>query len=201
MKLYHSKLSRSARVLWLLEEMGLACDIESIDIGKGETKTAAFRKLNPHAAVPVLVEDGQTLIESGAICAHLADAHPESGLAPAPGTAARGKYYQWLFYAVATMEPPILQVFLHTNRLPENERNPAIADGGRTQFNEVARFLSAALAGKQFLVDDTFSVADIMVGSTLTWCRFLGMLDDAPVLQDYVKRLTARPAFQRAYAR
>lgn len=201
MKLYHSKLSRSARVLWLLEEMGVACDVEAIDLGKGESKTAAFRKLNPHAAVPVLVEDGQTLIESGAIVAHLTDMFPTSGLAPAPGTAARGKYYQWLFYTVATMEPPILQVFLHTNRLPEAERNPAIAEAGRTQFKEVARFLSAALTGKQFLVEDTFSAADIMVGSTLTWCRFLGLLDEAPVLQEYVKRLTDRPAFQRAYSR
>ncbi len=201
MKLYHSKLSRSARVLWLLEELGVACEVEAVDLGKGESKTAAFRKLNPHGAVPVLVDQGQTLIESGAICAHLADVYADRGLAPAPGSAARGKYYQWMFYAVATMEPPVLQVFLHTTRLPEPERNPAIAEQGRVQFREVARVLTTTLTGKSYLVDDTFSAADIMVGSTLTWCRFLGLLDDTPVLREYVERLTQRPAFQRAYSR
>lgn len=198
MKLYHSKLSRSGRVLWLLEELGVPYELESLDLAKGENKSAAYRKVHPHGVVPALVDGAQTLIESGAICAYLADKYADKGLAPGLSSPARGKYYQWILYTVATMEPPILMVFMNTSRLPEGERNAAVAEAGRSQFKEVARVLTGALDGKEYLVDDRFSVADIMVGSTLVWCQFLGLLADEPVLREYVARLSQRPAFKKS---
>jgi glutathione S-transferase len=130
----------------------------------------------------------------------LADKYPDKRLAPPVGSAARGLYYQWMHYAMATLEPPVLQVFLNTVMLPEAERSAKAAEQGRQAFADVARVLSAALAGKQFLLGDQFTAADIMIGSTLGWGQFMGLLADQPVLTAYVQRLTARPAYQRAAA-
>lgn len=198
MKLYHSPRSRSVRPRWLLEEIGAPYELIRVDLAKGEQKTPAYLKLHPHGAVPVFVDGDLTLFESAAICAYLADKFPEKRLAPPIGTATRGLYYQWMHYAMATLEPPLLQVFLHTSMLPEAERSAKAAEEGRTKFADVARVLSQALTGKSFLVGDTFSAADVMIGSMLGWARTLRLLTEQPVLDASVKSLVERPAFKRA---
>lgn len=200
MKLYHSPRSRSARVRWLLEEIGAPYEVVRLDLSKNEHKTPDYLKIHPHGVVPALVDGDLTLFESAAICAYLADKFPEQRLAPPVGTPARGLYYQWMHYAMATLEPPVLQVFLHTVRLPEEQRRPRVADDGRQRFAEVARVLSAALAGRRYILGEQFSTADVMLGSTLGWAQGLGLLAEAPELQAYVRRLSERPAFQRAQA-
>jgi len=197
MKLYHSPRSRSTRPRWLLEEIGAPYELVNVDISPGAQKPAGYLAIHPHGAVPALVDGDLTLFESAAICMYLADKFPDAHLAPPLGTPARAHYYQWMIYAMATLEPPVLQVFLHTVRLPEGQRSTRAADEGRLKFAEVARVLTQALAGKQFLLGE-FSAADVMVGSTLSWARTLGLLNDHPALQAYVARLTERPAFQRA---
>jgi glutathione S-transferase len=157
-------------------------------------------KIHPHGAVPALVDGDLAMFESAAICLYLADKFADTHLAPAVGTPARGLYYQWMVYAMATLEPPVLQVFLHTIMLPEAQRSAAVAEEGRTKFADVARVLTQALTGKAFLLGEQFSAADVMIASTLAWSSFMGLLNDHPVLQDYVKRLTERPAYQRAQA-
>jgi len=82
--------------------------------------------------------------------------------------------------------------------LPEEQRSATTADEGRAKFAEVARVLSQALNGKPFLLGDQFSAADVMIGSTLAWASFMGLLNDHPELKAYVKRLSDRPAFQRS---
>jgi glutathione S-transferase len=198
MKLYHSPRSRSVRARWLLEEIGAPYDLVTLDFAKNEHKTAEYMKIHPHGAVPALVDGDLAMFESAAICAYLADKFPEEHLAPPVGTPARGRYYQWMHYSMATLEPPVLQVFMHTVMLPEEQRSAASAEEGRAKFAEVGRVLSQALTGKPFLLGDQFSAADVMIGSTLSWASFMGLLNDQPQLQDYVKRLSERPAFQRA---
>jgi glutathione S-transferase len=139
-------------------------------------------------------------MESAAICAYLADKFPAAKLAPAPGTADRGRYYQWLFYTMATLEPPILQIFMNTVMLPEAQRSAAAVEEGQKKFGDVAEVLAAGLGSKPFLLGNQFSAADVMVGSTLAWGQFLGLLNGRPVLADYAQRLVARPAYQRATA-
>lgn len=198
MKLYHSPRSRSVRARWLLEEIGAPYELITLDFSKGEQKTPAYMKIHPHGAVPALVDGDLAIFESAAICAYLADKFPEKRLAPAVGTPARGLYYQWLVYSMATLEPPVLQVFMNTVMLPEEQRSAKAAEEGRTKFADVARVLSQAIDGKQFLLGEQFSAADVMIGSTLGWGQFMGLLNGHPALEAYVGRLNARPAFQRA---
>lgn len=200
MKLYHAAQTRSIRPRWLLEEIGAPYSLVRLDMSKGEHKSPAYMKIHPHGAVPALVDGDLTLFESAAICAYLADKFPEKHLAPAVGTPARGLYYQWMFYTMATLEPPVIEVVLHTVMLPEAERSAAAAEAGRTKFTQVAQVLGQALSGKNFILGDQFSVADVMVGSTLTWAQMMGILSGHPVLEAYVGRLATRPAFQRAQA-
>jgi glutathione S-transferase len=198
MKLYHSPRSRSVRPRWLLEEIGAPYELVTLDLSKGENKTAEYMKIHPHGVVPALVDGDVALFESAAICMYLADKFPEKRLAPAVGTPARGLYYQWMVYSMATLEPPVLQVFMNTVMLPEAQRSAAAAEEGKTKFAEVARVLSQALGGKTFLLGEQLSAADVMIGSTLGWAQFMGLLNGQPVLEAYVKRLTERPAYQRA---
>ena len=198
LKLYHSPQSRSTRPRWLLEEIGAPFEVVKLDLSKQEHKTPQYMKIHPHGAVPALLDGDLVLIESAAICAYLADKFPAAHLAPAVGTPERGRYYQWMFYAMATLEPPILQVFMNTVRLPEAERSAQIAEQGRRAFADVAAVLSNALASKPFLLGEQFSAADVMIGSTLAWAQFMGLLEGHPTLIEYVQRQSSRPAIQRA---
>jgi glutathione S-transferase len=198
MKLYHSPQSRSVRPRWLLEEIGAPYELVKLDMTKGEHKTPTYMKVHPHGAVPALVDGDLQLFESAAICAYLADKFPEKRFAPPLGTSARGLYYQWMVYSMATLEPPVIQVFMHTVFLPEAERSAAVADEGRTKFADVGRVLEQGLGAKPFLLGEQFTAADVMIGSTLGWAQFMGMLDKFPGLQKYVQRLSERPAFQKA---
>jgi glutathione S-transferase len=199
LKLYHSAQSRSVRPRWLLEEIGAPYELVRVDLAKQENKTPQYKQIHPHGVVPALVDGDLTLMESGAICAYLADKFPAARLAPAVGTPERARYYQWMFYTIGTLEPPLLQVFLNTVSLPEAQRSAAAAADGRAKFGESADVIGRNLGDKPFLLGDQFSAADVMVGSTVVWAQLLGLLNDWPLLLDYANRLSARPAFQRAF--
>lgn len=200
MKLYHMPQSRSLRVRWMLEEIGVPYEIVQKSMHDGSLKTPEYLKLHPHGAVPTLQDGDLTIYESGAICLYLADKYPDAKLAPPISSPQRGLYYQWVLYAIATIEPPILKVFLNTIQLPEAERQPKVAEEGRTQFKAVCDVVTNALKGKQYLLGDQFTAADIMVGGTLGWASMMGLLADHPALQEYVQRINQRPAAQRANA-
>ncbi len=196
--LYHSPQSRSVRVRWMLEEIGTEYEVVPVDLK--QERSSAHLQVHPHGQVPALVDGDLALFESAAICLHLADRFPQANLAPAPGTPDRARYYQWMVYAVATLEQPILQIFLHTIQLPEAQRSAEQAATGRQRAAECNRVLGEALGDRPFLVGNQFSAADVMIGSTLAWASFMGVLDGAPVLAAYVERLMQRPAYQRATA-
>jgi glutathione S-transferase len=198
MKLYYCPQTRAGRPRWLLEEIGEPYELARIDLKKGEHKTPDYMKIHPHGAVPALLDGDLALFESAAICMYLADKFPQKKLVPDVGTPARGLYYQWMLYSMATLEPPVLAIFLNTIMLPEAERSAAAVEKAKTEFAAVARVLSNALAGRTFILGEQFSAADVMIGSTLGWAGMMGLLGDQPTLQEYVKRLTERPAFQRA---
>lgn len=198
MKLYHVPQSRSGRPRWMLEELEVPYDLELRSTSDGSLKTPEYLAINPNGTVPTLVDGGTALYESAALCLYLADKYADKGLAPAIGSKDRGLYYQWVLYAMTTLEPPILQVFLHAVHLPEAERNAKVAEEGREKFKEVAAVLARALDGRPFLLGERFTAADVMIGSTLVWAGMLGLLEGFPALQEYVQRLMQRPAFQRA---
>ena len=200
MKLYYARQTRASRARWMLEEIGEPYELVRLDLSKGEHKKPEYLKIHPHGAVPALVDGEVAMFESAAICAYLADKFPAKGFAPPPASAPRAHYYQWLVYSMATMEPPVLKVFLHTRMLPEAKRSAEAVEEGKAQWRDVARVLEHALDGKQFLLGDPFTAADVMVASIAGWSGSMGLLEGFPVLQGYSKRLASRPAFQRANA-
>ena len=200
-KLYHSPQSRSIRPRWMLEEIGVAYDVVPIDLQAGDQKKPEFLKINPNGAVPALVDGELRLFESAAICQYLADRFPDKHLAPPLGSTARAYYYQWIHFAMSTLEPPLITIFLHTVMKPESERLPQIVGPAREQLRAALGVLEQALAGRSFVLGDEFTAADVMVGSTLAWAQMIGVLDaSTPVTAAYLGRLMGRPAFQRAMA-
>ena len=199
--LYHSAQTRSIRPRWLLEELGVPYDLVRMSLQAGDQKKPEFLKINPNAAVPALVDGDLTLFESAAICQYLADKHVEKRLAPPVGTAARAHYYQWIHFAMSTLEPPLLTLFLHTVMKPEAERLPQLVGPAREQLHNALAVLERALTGRTFIVGDEFTAADVMVGSTLAWAQMLGLIAaETPAVAAYMGRLMGRPAFQRAGA-
>ncbi len=198
MKLYHYPNTRSVRPLWLLEELGISYDIQLINVFAGEGHTEDYLKLHPHGAVPVLEDEGTVIFEAGAICMYLTEKYADRNLAPKPDSDDRGRYFQWMFYVPATMEPPLWNIFLHTKGLPETKRIPEIIEYSRERFKKVAEILDHAVSDRPFLLGNQFNTPDIMVGTTLQWQPDL--LENYPALQAYRKRLSQRPAYQKANA-
>jgi glutathione S-transferase len=196
MKLYHYPKTRSVRPLWLLEELGAAYQLETINVFEGEGQSPDYLAINPGGSVPTLDDNGTIIYEAGAICMYLTDKYPEKQLMPAINTPQRGLYYQWMFYVPATMELPLVNIFLHTAMLPEEKRRPAIVEDSKERFIKIAANINNALTDKQYILGEQFSTADIMIGTTLLW--FPELMEGFEALQGYTERLLARPAFQKA---
>lgn len=199
MKLYYVPKTRASRPRWVLEELGVPYDLVRLDPAKGETRTPDHLARHPLGHVPALEDRGRILFESGAICLHLADLFPEKRLLPPPGSVERGLAYQWVLFAMAEMEPPLVALFAEAKK-PEAERSPAVAAQARAAFGKTLEALEKALSGRRFLLGDAFSVADVMVGATLAWGKAMRVVDGVPTVEAYLARLRERPAWQRAIA-
>lgn len=200
MKLYHSQFTRSGRARWMLEECGATYEIEHMSLMKGDGKKPEYRAIHPHGYVPAFVEGDLKLIESSAILMHLADKFADKKLAPAPGTDERAKYYQWMVYVPATLDPVLETLTLHTRLLPEDKRLPALVEQSGPRLASIAKVVEAAVDGRKFLIGDSFTAADIALASAIGWMAFLGKLGDYPKLAAYHKTLSERPAYIKAYA-
>ncbi len=163
----------------------------------GEHRTEEYLALHPLGQVPLLIDGETQLFESGAICAWLAEQHPDAGLAPRLDHPLRGSWQQWMFFAVATLEPPAWTLLQHTRMLPAEKRNaPALASATR-RYREALSVLEDEFAdGRDWLLGNAFSSADILCVTTLQWSR--GQLDHYPALRAWSARALARPAYRRA---
>lgn len=200
MKLYYAPKTRSSRPRWLLEELGVPYELVPLDLTAESFPGEEYLKIHPLGVVPALEDNGTVIFESVAICAYLADKYPEKRLAPRPGTAERGKYYQWLFFATATLEGPIIQLF-ETTIDAMDPTAPGVAQAAekaRERWSAAARVLEREVADKEWLLGAHFTAADVVIGSLLVWGKFMGLLEGFPALQAYVKRLGARPANKRS---
>jgi glutathione S-transferase len=205
LKLYYAPQTRAIRPRWLLEEIGTPYELLRLDLSAGDQKKPEYLKLNPNGTVPTLIDDQLILYESAAIVQYLADKFPQAKLAPALGTPERGKYYQWIHYAMSVIEPPAVTIFLHTTGVPagrtEHERIPQLVPEARAQLGAAVKVVDDALVGKRHVLGDDFSAADVMIGSMLGWCMMLGMIgEDVTNVQRYLADLGTRPAVARAQA-
>jgi glutathione S-transferase len=192
-RLYHLPPSRSTRVLWALEEIGVPFELTLM--------TGADRKSEEHLArhalgrVPVIEDDTGYLFESAAIVLALADRHPEAGLSFPLGTRERELVYQWVLFAMAEVEPLIVEF------RDSREADPPRATAAAERFRAAAALVEQALEGERFIVGDRLSAADIVLGSVAGFARRFELLTGFPELNRYVDGLRARPAFERANAR
>lgn len=191
MKLYWSPRSRSFSGLWLMEETGQPYERVLTDISTGAQKTPEFLAVNPMGKVPALKDGDVSIAEASAICAYVAERYPDAKLAPPIGDPRRGKYLQWLFFGPSCIEPALIQIFTKLE-VPAS----TAAWGSATQVFDV---LDAALEKGPFLLGDTFSAADIIIGSGLNFAiRLFKMVPTRPSFDRYIDACSARPAFQRA---
>jgi glutathione S-transferase len=158
MKLFWAPRTRSLRALWVLEEAGVPYERVRHDLSAGEQKSADYRAINPMAKVPALTDGPVAVAESGAICAYVAEAHPEAGLAPPVGDPARGRYLRWPFFSPGCVE----QAFLGKSANVSVRQEAA----GFGDFDRVFDVLAAAVATGPWLLGERFSAAGVMIVST-----------------------------------
>ena len=195
-KLYHAQLTRSIRIMWLLEELGIPYELVTVAF---KPPRHSFEQDTPTGKFPALEDDGLVLSESGAILEYLIERYGRGRLAPPVGSPDRGPYLQWVHFAEATAFPPIGDVARHTMFLPEAERIPQVAADGRVRTTNALDVLERGLAGREYLVGKDLSGADIMMGYFLMAARMLGIVGDQHRnVAAYWERLAARPGFQKA---
>ena len=188
---YTNPQSRGRIARWMLEEVGAAYD--TMVLGYADSmKADAYRAINPMMKVPAIVHDGRVVTETAAICAYLADAFPDAGLAPAT-LDERAAFHRWMFFAAGPMEAAI------TNKsmgVEPNDRQQRTAGYG--SFDLAASVLEQAVAERQFVVGDRFTAADVYVGSSIGWYTRFGMLPPNAVFDAYLERIESREAYKRA---
>jgi glutathione S-transferase len=198
--LYHAPASRSARVRFLLEELGLPYRLETLSFTDGSLQRPAYLAKNPLGRVPTLEDDGVVLFESGAILEHLLERHGAGRLAPAPGSPERPAFLQWLHWSEATLMPPLGEIVAHSFLRPEAERVPAVVADARRRLRRCLAVVEKELAGREAILPSGFCAADIMLSYGLQLAKLLGLLDeDLPHTRAYLERLATRPAFQKAW--
>lgn len=187
-------LARDTRVRWALEEAGLAYEVRPISFQA--LKEPAHLARHPFGQIPTFEEGDLVLFETGAIVLHIAEQH--AGLLPSDSHA-RARAITWMFAALSTMEPPILELvsarILEGDKPWTTERLPLVMDRIRARLDQ----LSSHLGNSKWL-DGAFSAGDLMMVSVLLRLRASGLLDEYPNLSAYVARGEARPAYQRAFA-
>jgi glutathione S-transferase len=191
-RLYYMPRTRSSRVLWLLEEIAAPYDLS--EIKRVERRSEEHLLRHPLGRVPALqLGDGTTMFESAAICLQLADLNPGAGLIGPVGSTGRGLVYQWVVFAVSELEAPL---FRWIRDIDEGISDSAAHD----RFAAAASAMQSALTERDWLVEDRFSVADVMCGSVLQGANARRLLEPWPGLESYVQRGEARPAYARAAA-
>ena len=190
--LYTNPMSRGRIARWMLEETGQPYRAEVLEYGAA-MKSPQYLAINPMGKVPAIVHGGVVVTECAAICAWLADAFPEAGLAPAPGDPLRGPYYRWLFFAAGPFEAAVAAKSMGFDATGDQTRSAGWGD-----FATVVEVLEGALKDLEFVAGDRFTAADLFLASHIGWGMFTKTLPETPVFQAYVDRCQSRPAHQRA---
>lgn len=196
-KLYGYPRSRSTRVVWMLEELGIDYEFIKIELLEGAGQTDDYLKIHADGKVPAIDDKGFVLTESAAIVTYLGDKYPASQLVPEPKTQQRARYDQWCFFVLTELEQPLWTIGKHTFVLPEEKRVPEIIDIAHWEFLKACKVLEKNLAGKEFALGGDFSAIDILVAHTLRWADAFGVPTGSEVLDTYRDRISARPSFDK----
>jgi glutathione S-transferase len=198
--LYGAPMTRSLRVSWMLEELGLAWDYRPVDFSSGGHRSPEFLAINPAGKVPALRDGDLVLVESAAICLYLAERYGQGRYVPAPGTAASGLHLQWLSYIVCELEQPLWSMAKHKFALPREWRVPAMLETAPKEFDQAMTVALKWLPDEGCLLGAEPMVADILLAHTLHWAASFKLALPAAATA-YGERLSARPQLARAVAR
>jgi glutathione S-transferase len=188
--LYELGPSRSKQVRWTLLELGL--EFSAIE-GQEILHSDVLNKVNPMGKVPAVVINGKPLFEAAAICTYLADLVPEKNLIAASDTYERALHLQWVSFALTELEAYVWSNARNTFVLPEEKRITALFEQNNKAYVHAAKVLDKVLADTEYLVDNQFSVTDILVGFIVNWGNMVSLLEQTPNLQKYLARLKERP--------
>ena len=202
LKIHHGKHTRSLRVVWIAEELGVAYESHHVPFNPATLKSEPFLSISPFGALPAIEDGGVRMVESGAICQYLTEKYGKHPFRRELGDPDYPTYLQWLHAGEATLTPPLGAIAQHTSIRPENMRIPQVAAEAVETFKERLKVLDAHLGGKHFILGAEMSAADVMVGYALHLAALFGLMKEAPAhVGAYWKRLGARPAYERAAAK
>ena len=190
--LFTNPRSRGRIARWMLEETGASYRTEIIEYGEA-MKSASYLAVNPMGKVPAIRHRGTVVTEAAAICAYLADAFPDSELAPSPGE--RGAYYRWLFFAAGPVEAATTNRYLGFE--PPADKTGMVGYG---TYETTVDTLERALTENAHVGGERFSAADVYVGSHVGWGMLMGTLEKRSAFVDYWGRVSDRDAYRRADA-
>lgn len=200
--LYYAPGAASLVVHWLLIEIGARHELRKLDLAAREHKRPEYLAINPAGRVPTLLIHGEPMTEAAAMVMHLADAHPNFGLAPTPGTVERARYYQWIVFLANTLQPAFRDWYY-----PEEAAGPEHADAVRTRAAETIDAawdqVEAHLAKRgPYLLGPSVSAADFLLTMLMRWSRNLPrQATEWPQLGALAQRMKARPGFRLLYER
>ena len=192
-KLYHSPRTRSASIVWLLEELGTPYTTQIVD-WRHPDDTGARDPANPHphGKVPALADDGEIVFEASTIALYLTDKYRTTPMGPLPGDPLRGEYLSWLAYRPGVMEPALLARNFGVKHV--------YGAMGWAPADEVEEVLNAHLADRAYFLGANFSALDILIGGGLHFMIMAKMVAETPALKTYIARITSRPAFHKMMA-
>jgi len=190
------KGTRSQRVRWMLEELGLNHTLKHIDLFNGDANTPEYLALHPLGQLPTLLIDNDIMLESGAIVHWLADFYIDKGFAPALDSPPRREFNQWMYFAVTNLEAPAWEIMLHSNILPEGVAVKEIVPFAIGNYLKALTVLNEKLEGKTYLINNQFSAVDILLGYILMW--FPEHAESFSNIKSYTENLKQRPAYIRS---
>ncbi len=189
---YTNPMSRGQIARWMLEEVGAPYDQHLLDYST-TMKTPEYLAINPMGKVPAITHNGHVITECAAICAYLADAFPDAGLAPAP--LHRADYYRWMFFAAGPVESAVTARAFGLEAPADKARSI-----GYGSFDATIDALAGAVTDRTFITGERFSAVDVYVGAQIDWGLQFGTIPSRPALETYVAGLRTRPAYLRAKA-
>jgi len=187
---YTNPMSRGRIIRWMLEETG--ADYETVVLDYASTmKQEPYLSINPMGKVPAIVHNGHVVTECAAICAYLADAFPAAGLAPS--TTDRADYYRWLFYAAGPVEQAVTNKSMGVEPTEQQQRM-----AGYGNYDLAVDTLEKAVSAHPYIAGDSFTAADVYIGSQVGWGTQFGTLPKRDAFTDYLGRIMSRDACKRA---